>query len=92
MKKVRTSNKIPKIKNMVLYLFRVLVGILESLESYLAIHSEQSKQLSIQITNDIIPNLISYISNEKVFLKEIEIMGKEYEKKLKDVTGTYEKV
>lgn len=69
-----------------------MIGILESLESYLAIHSELSKQLSLQINNDIIPNLMNYISNEKNFIKEIEINGKDLEKKLKEVMGTYEKV
>lgn len=35
---------------------------------------------------------MNYIFNEKNFIKEIETNGKDMEKKLKDVMGTYEKV
>ena len=63
-----------------------------SLESYFAIHSDLSKNLSYQINSDIIPALLNYIKDEKDIIKRMELTGKQCEKSLNEVMDSYEKV
>ena len=69
-----------------------MTNTLGSLESYFAIHSDLSKNLSNQINTDIIPSLLDYIKNEKELIKNLELSGKESEKNLMEEMQSYDKV